>query len=265
LKAINLLILLLLLFSCETAVDWDFKPSQNGALAVEAIITNELKTQQIRLTLSYDELNGAAAPASGAQVRVSGEGENYPFTEDPGQPGVYRSAQPFAAQFFKEYTLEITWQGETYGASASMVQVLPMSKPTFRPAGLGRMTFAELPPLYSPHEQAMYEAVADWSHLGGPAPGRGKAYHYTLSSVDVSEVFRPDKETFTFPRFSIVTVRKHSLSDDFAAFCRALLLQTEWQGGVFDEDAASLPTNLSNGAMGYFAVCAVVEESVLAE
>jgi hypothetical protein len=259
------LCLSLSLLGCETAVDWDFKPGQNGALAVEAIITNELKTQQIRLTLSYDELNGAAAPARGAQVRVSGEGEHYLFAEDPGQPGVYRSAQPFAAQFFKEYTLEITWEGETYGASASMVQVLPMSKPAFRPVGLNRMAFAELPPLYSPHEQAMYEAVADWSHLGGPAPGRGKAYYYTLSSVDVSEVFRPDKQDFTFPRGSVVTVRKHSLSDDFAAFCRALLSQTEWQGGVFDEDAASLPTNLSNGAMGYFAVCAVVEEIVIAE
>jgi len=36
-----------------------------------------------------------------------------------------------------------------------------------------------------------------------------------------------------------------------------LLLETSWQGGVFPSDPANVNTNLSEGALGFFGICAV--------
>ena len=83
--------------------------------------------------------------------------------------------------------------------------------------------------------------------------------------LDISEIFRPPKATVVFPRGSVVFRQKYSLHPSFATYLRALLMETEWQGGVFDEASSSLPTNISNGGLGFFAVCAVLSEVVVAE
>ncbi|MCB9283862.1 MAG: DUF4249 family protein [Lewinellaceae bacterium] len=256
---------LLSLFSgCEAPVDWTFHPGENGELAVEAIITNEVRRQEIRLSRTYDDLNGDPSPVVGASVQVSGAGETYTFTESSSLPGVYISTEAFAAQLFTPYTLQIQWEGQTYEAQNSMVQVVPFQPLTFLPVGNtdSLRTIGSEPSLFSPHEQAMYEVDIDWRHLVGSDSARARVYYYTFNTIDVSELFRPPKETVYFPKGSVVTISKFSLDPEFAAFCRALVMETEWQGGVFDEASSSLPTNISNGGHGFFGVSAVLRDTV---
>lgn len=257
--------LLILLSACEEAVDWPFKPLENGHLAVEAIVTDEWKPQEVFLSLSYDEPRSGPAPATGATVQLSGGGETVGFAEDPGRPGQYVSTRPFAAGQAYEYTLEIEWDGQVYEARSRMVDVLPMPTFTFSPSeGTDSLTIGNPPPVYSPNEQAMYEIAIDWSHLNLPGPAQARLYFFTFNTIDVSGVFKPTKETVTFPRGSIVIVKKYGLDPAFAVYLRALMLETEWQGGVFDEASSSLPTNISNGGLGFFAVCAVRSDTLIA-
>ncbi|MBK7407765.1 MAG: DUF4249 family protein [Saprospirales bacterium] len=251
--------------SCEAPTDWTFHPLENGAFVVEAILTDELKTQEVSLSLSYNDLNGQPVSVTGAEVRITGGGAILDFAEASSRPGTYLSTQVFAAQLFTNYTLEINWEGETYEAENSMVQVIPFQKWTFNNVGAidSLRTIASVPSLYSPHEQAMYEVDIDWRHLVGSDSDRAKVFYYTFNTVDVNELFRPPQETVVFPKGSIVIVKKHSLNPAFAAYCRALLMETEWQGGVFDEASSSLPTNVSNGGVGFFGVCAVVSDTII--
>lgn len=265
-KYILSIVILLGAFGCEEQTDWTFHPQENGALVVEALITDEFKTQELRLSLSYSELNGEPEPASGASVNVSDGQSIFQFTEDPGDPGKYTSQQAFAAQTGKTYTMEIQWNGQFYQAENEMVAVLPFNKITFSAYGqTDSLTLGEVAPLYSPDEQAMYEINIDWSHLSGTEPNRAKLFFYTFSTVDVNELFKPPKETVAFPKGSIVIEKKHSLNDEFAAFYRALAMETDWQGGVYDENSASLPTNVSNGGLGFFGVSAVLSDTLVAE
>lgn len=255
-----------LFFSCETAVDWDFKPQESGGLAVEAIITNELKNQEVMLSLTFSDINGAPQPATGAQVRVSGAGETHLFPEDPANAGRYVSQEAFAAQLFTPYFLEITWEGQTYEAEAQMVQVLPFQPISFSPFGAAdSVVIGNVPNLFSPHEQALYVIDIDWSHLIPGESSRARLFYYTFSTVDVSELFRPPQETVPIPRGSVAVQSKYSLDPGFAAYIRALAMENEWQGGFFDESSASLPTNVSNGGHGYFGVCAVARDTLVAE
>ena len=233
---------------------------------MEAIITNELKTQEIRLTQSYNDQNGIPVPVSGAEVTVSDGQNSLSFLEDNAEAGSYLSPVPFRAQIGKTYTVEIQWNGQTYHAENEMIPVYPMNQPTFSPYGnTDSLTIGNVAPLYSPNEQAMYEINIDWSHLSSSEPNRAKLFFYTFSTVDISELFPPEKETVVFPKGSIVIEKKHSLNEDFAAFYRALALESDWQGGFYDENSASLPTNISNGAVGFFGVSAVLRDTLIAE
>jgi hypothetical protein len=39
-------------------------------------------------------------------------------------------------------------------------------------------------------------------------------------------------------------------------------METEWSGGLFDVQPGNVTTNLTNGALGYFAVCMIVSDTI---
>ena len=253
-------------YSCEEQVDWDFQSQENGVLVVDAIITDEFKKQEVFLSLSYDELNGQPTPVTNASIRMTDGLNSVEFLPDWNNPGNYLSRFPFSAQLHVPYTLEIDWNGSNYRAENSMVEVLPFNKLTFNKAGgTDSLQLGEVAPLYLPYEQAMYEVIVYWAHLVDTRPAWAQFFFYTFNTLDVSEIFRPEKETISFPKGSIVIQKKYSLNPEFAAYLRALLMETEWQGGVFDEASSSLPTNISNGGLGFFAVCAVRSDTLVAQ
>ena len=247
-------LILIVTIGCEEQTDWDFKPQENGALVVEAIITNEFKIQEIRLSQTFSELNGQPIPATGASI-IASDGQNSAgFVEDVAEPGKYNSVIPFAAQLNRIYKIDVLWNGQTYSAENEMIVVYPFNKMTFSAYGsTDSLIVGQVAPMYSPNEQAMYEINIDWSHLTDVEPNRAKLFYYTFSTVDVNELFRPTQETVVFPKGSVVIEKKHSLNDEFASFYRALVMETQWQGGVYDENSASLPTNISNGNIGWCA------------
>ena len=259
------LLMLGMFASCEEQTDWDFQSLENGALVVEAILTDEFKRQEVILSRSSNGLNDEAPSVSKAEVRVLGGGKTFLFREDFMQPGRYVSEKIFSAQSGVVYTLEIAWNGTTYLAESEMADILPFERMTFQSAGTDSLSIKEVAPLYLPHEQAMYEVDLFWAHLVNEESARAKLFFYTFSSIDINELFRPAQETVVFPKGSIVREKKYSLHPEFAAYLRALLMETEWQGGVFDEASGSLPTNISNGGFGFFAVCAVLNKTFLAE
>ena len=81
-KLIFALIISICLLSCEEATDWDLEPGENGKLVVDAILTNETIIQEVRLSLSYDDLNGTPQSVNNAIVTVEVNGLIFPFAAD---------------------------------------------------------------------------------------------------------------------------------------------------------------------------------------
>ena len=61
----------------------------------------------------------------------------------------------------------------------------------------------------------------------------------------------------------MISRKKFSASPAYKAFLRGVLSETEWRGGVFDVERANAPTNLSEGAIGFFAVSTVVSDTTV--
>ncbi|MFT5169169.1 MAG: hypothetical protein ACI8P3_004417 [Saprospiraceae bacterium] len=252
--------------ACREAIDWELKSGENGRLVVEAILTDELTFQEIKLSKSYDGLNEEAPTVNEANISVAVNGFSIRFFADSLNAGCYKSEVPFAVINNLEYTLNIEWQGERYEAKSFLSNVAPIPEITFQPVGTnGNLSFNESSFLYNANQQAMYEMNIDWSHLSTDSITKAKIIFYTFSSLEESELVRPDFEDIIFPTGSIVILKKFGLNDDFANYLRSLAIETDWNGGAFYSAPSSLPTNISNNGLGFFSTCAVVVDTLIAE
>lgn len=246
--------------------DWDFQTTSNQKLVVESILTTEQKKQSVRLSLSRTDPNGTPTPVTDAIVSVNNGQNDITFLASTEDSGLYESPQPVPALPGRLYTLTIIWNEETYTAENEMVFVSPIPQVKFnRINGPDSIKLGNPPGVFSATQQAMYEYNIDWSALTGEDSSRAQQVFYVFETIDASGIFRPDPEPVYFPEGSRVIVKKYGLNEGFADYLRALVMEIEWQGGVLDENSSSLPTNISNGGLGYFGVCAVRVDTVWAE
>ncbi len=257
-------LLAVMLYACEEQVDWPLTPGESGRLVVDAILTNEFKQQSIYLSENFLAQEGRALPIEQALVQLRGAGGQVLFDPVREEPGHYLSIFPFAIDKDQRYELQIRWQDQTYQAEAQLSFVTPLPPITFESlAGPDSLQLTLLGSPYHPLEQSMYEVHVDWRHLNPAGPNRAKLFFYTFSTVDGSQIFLPPREKVYFPAGSQVIVKKFGLSPDFAQYLRSIALETTWQGGLFDVSASN-PTSNIDGALGYFALCAVVSDTLVA-
>lgn len=253
---------LITVLSCEERFDVAIPSKEMSLIVVEGIITNERKNHLVKLTKPYDKVNGIAEPLSGAAVYIMEDTTNlFTLTEFPRGSGKYYTPM-IRGLSGKLYTLYFLFEGKAYFARDSPRPVQPLAPLAYRKTENGNVL--NLNPY---GDDANYvEHIITWAHTD-VCPGQdicnGRLIYYDLKTIDVNEMFKPDKEDLYFPDRSIVVRRKYSLSSEYKAFLRSMLSETEWRGGVFDIQRANVPTNLSAGATGFFAVCSVVSDTTV--
>ena len=273
-KLFTYLILIVLLASCEELSEHTLHTENHDFIVVDGMITNEVKFQTITLSKPVSQLNEKPQPVSGATILVSSELQVYTFHEDSTDAGRYISDIQFTGIRNRTYSLLVTSGSDVYSAKAVLEP--PVLLTEFIPLQYVKNTdddmyrIAKIPSSYNPANYAMFEIMLDWSMAPGyenlnPDSCRAKLYYYTLPTIDVSEVFAPGTEKITFPAGTIMTQRRYSLTYEHALFFRALLLETTWSGGYFNTAPANIPTNMSEGAAGFFGACGVMEKSEIVE
>ncbi len=255
---------ILLSFSgCEKKTDWTLKSQSSNLIVVDGIITSETKTQSLTLTFPVSELNAKPAPVTGAILQISDEDSVYRMTETLAGSGVYNSITPFSAREGKNYSLLIFYGKQIISAKSIMEPALLFNFLVYsKKEDSGLYNISWVASSFSTGTPAMWEVLLDWSK----APGyqqtdstrcKARMLFYTLSTLDVSEIFAPSVETISFPAGTMITETRYSLTPEYAEFIREVLLITQWQGSLFSTTPANVSTNLSVGGTGFFAVCGV--------
>lgn len=263
-----ILLLMLGLAGCEKETSWTLQQATGDLVVVDAIITDEIKTHTVKLSQTVSQLNDPPLAYSGASVLLSDGDSSYVLTEKPAGSGLYRTKNNFGAKTGKTYSLLISGKNGVFTAKANMVHGSAFAPLRYSKNKTNNLYHIDwVANTYNAEKAAMFEILIDWSKL--PAYSgmdslacTAKLYYYTLPTLDVSEIFAPELEKISFPAGSLITERRYSLSDDFAAYIRALLSETNWRGGLFDSAPANVPTNLSSGATGFFASCSVSSISI---
>jgi len=269
-KKFIIIIYFLIFISCEKKIDKEILSSDSKFVIIESIITNENINHKVKLTYSTQKLNQNIETISNAEVKIFDGSDTISFTESNLEPGTYISNEKIIAVVNYTYYLSVKINEKTYIASSNIIPVLDFEQVSYNLLEDSLCELTNIPPFYSPNENAMYEILIDWSHLpnyqdSSYNKSHSLLYFYKLKSIDVPQIFSPNQEKITFPIGSKITQKKYSLTDKHAEFYRSLLLETNWRGGIFDVEHGNVKTNFSNGALGFFGACTVIEKSFIVE
>ncbi|MFC2098142.1 DUF4249 family protein [Bacteroidota bacterium] len=260
---ILLLAILSLLLSCnEEPIDWELDTHRPDLLVVEAVLTNERKAHEVKISRPVADPSDVPEPVEGAAIAIF-DGTNATLLSES-SPGIYHTVPSFRAVYNKLYYLVIYNDGREYSAASFLVPVRRLDPLQYKRVQ-GQQNWYELV-LHETQDASMVEIWLDWSHLpafrGQPAEAtQARIVYYTVKSIDVNQWFKPGKERVFFPAGTRVVRRKYSMNQYQEDFVRTMMAETEWRGGLFDVQPGNVRTNLTQGAVGYFSVSTVVADS----
>lgn len=259
-----LVIMGVFLSACTEQVDLEdyIKSESTRVIVVEGLITDEFKPHQVRLTRSDKALpDSPYEPVSGAEVTISDGATLYYLTEDAVMPGNYLT-DSIRGEVNKTYNLIIKLNGEIYSASDTMVPVLKFGAPEgIRLGSLNPPKGNIQSPLivFGSNAPAMVQIRIDNPH---PDSKYTQLEYYTFPGVDADNILPSAVDAnLSYDEGTQITQTKYSLSQAHYFFLRALLLETEYKGGIFGSVRSNVPSNVDNGAFGFFGACAVIKRT----
>lgn len=261
------ILILILLTACEKEQKWDYDEGTLPDIVVDGMFTNEYRQHEVFISLPVSTLNDTAIPVSGAQVRILDIDSAYLLTEDPQQAGRYLTDSTVHGIVGRNYTLEIVYNGKTYTASDGLhagLMFVPLSLNMINEDSLYEISW--VCSNYSTQDPALYEIFLDWRHLEGfdSISSVARLYYYTLTSLDVGQFLVGDEDRVIFPVGTKISERRYSISDEYAAFLREMLIETQYNSGLVNMIPANTNGNFSNGAAGFFFCAGVVEYTTVA-
>lgn len=252
--------------SCTEPIELDLNTENNVRLVVNAELTSASKAHLVDLSLTTDYFQeGIPDRAENANVTISDGTNTEVLTELA--PGKYYTSDNFAGEENVEYTLTIDYDGETY---TSMETLLPVT-------ALDSISYIQYD---DPEDQEIY--YSQFAHFQEPS-AQGEYYLFRLKINDefygngISDWFFTDDSavngsyisadfyTFQAELGDTITFEQMSISKEVYENLNAVLLETEWRGGLFDGAPANVPANVNNGAVGAFIVSDIESKQFVIE
>jgi hypothetical protein len=260
-------------FSCEKDVILDLSDMEGRYLIVEANIDDSRVRQMVRLYRSssyYDPEKGL--PVSNAVISISDGEFDYYFTEpesERNQGNYYNIDMSAEMVTGKEYHLTVRNEGRIYTASSILNPVPDVDSVSLRVNMLSRIGIIN---------ETLVDIFIHYENL----PYRGNYYLINLYINDNIQTFTPSQKTVvsdesmdsyaslyvrSFRRSDLksgdkITVELRSISKEQYNFYTDFFMQSELSGNPFaGAPPANVPTNLSEGARGFFQVSSVATAS----
>ncbi len=265
-KYIILIVLSAFTLGCEEQIAWPLNNQNSDLIVVEGVLTNEKKQHVIKLSKPYVEQNLVPEIISGAILTIKEIDTNnittHLLTESPTHSGTYLT-DSIRAVTDKSYTLTILHNNKSYEASDTQPPTEPMlvidySLKTDSTYILNFNTSGDTPN-YIKH-------YLNWQGTDGCAISKAceaALIFYDLKTVDINQQFAPNQEVVEFPKGTIIIRKKYSVSNAYQEYLRGMLFETAWRGGLFDVYQANAASNLSEGAIGFFAVSTVLSDTTI--
>lgn len=262
--------IILLLIACEKDVVMDLTPDEGNLLVVEANLTNEDTAQVIRLSLTADFYNeNPPAAVTQAAVSVFINDDEYIFEHSNDSSGYYVYEDTWMPEIGDDFRLRILHEDEEYTAESKLRPVIELDSISFEvnpfSAAFGAGNNFDIVAHFAKiNTGEINHFLFNYYHNGNlktPNPrDKAVASDETISSyasVGVQTFDIQDKEDE-----DEITLEVRSISKKNLEFYEIFFNQTDLSGNPFaGPPPANLPTNISNGARGFFQVSAVSKAS----
>lgn len=255
------LIPICLLVNCEETQEPNIDANDPSLLVVEALITNENKRHEVRLTQTFSGLANSPKMISNALVALNDGDNTIILQQHPERPGIYLT-DTLRALIGKLYTLFIVHEEKEYFAIAASAFGAPLEPLVVVESDNDMIEYV----YQESSSPSMMEVQVRWDEAGEsgiPIAKEIRAFFYTLNVIDVNQIFAPDKEKVVFPKGAQLRRIKYSLTENHQEFLRSFLSEVDWRGGSFDVAPGNVRTNLSEGAIGFFAVSMTLSDMTI--
>lgn len=227
--------------SCVHEFPFSIDEIQKNTVVVEGEVTNEFINHTVYLSMLSDYQDTARIALRGAKVAVTSGDSTYLYKETA--DGIYTSMDKFAGITGNLYSLHVELRGAVLSAQTTMLPVTPPDKITYNifPDKMSVNTVAEPYVLENP---AKYVLKLSWTE-DDDTQKNATLYYYSLTTVDISQLFAPKVSETAFPPGTQIIERKYSIDRAYENYLRSLLAETRWSGGYFDEAHGNLHTNIT--------------------
>jgi hypothetical protein len=259
--------------SCTEKIDLDLNQGENNRLVVEGSITTEYKIHQVKLTRTSAYFqNQKGIPELNALVSIRNNDTTINLF-DIKNNGTYLTDRKYAGKTGKKYTLQIKLaNGQEFSASETILPVSQMDSVKYQ------YIKPELPFNKTAHYHINIFVRED------PAPGNYYQWEIFMDGNHVTDtlrlkVFASDEYVngsylsnwtiYRIPETKLrneqheIKVQMLSVSKEKYTFYYAILLETIYSGSAFSGTPANVPSNISNGALGFFSASAVSESTLI--
>lgn len=274
-------------YSCTESYDVNFK-YREPKLVVDAQLLDIDTINYIRLTLSkssfqsYQEMDGKNdsypieyfEPVKDAQVQVienaenafifDNENINIENNEKTKENGYYWS-NSLKIKAGNTYTLKINWQNKEYTSSCYVGQVPKIDTVTFElkdAPSIGKDKF-KIPYIWFKDNPATKDYYLFLTNNAGNGVWSRAILddEFLTPEVQGIDVFKGESILYwinAYPGENFdVRIEMHSISKEVYEYYKALIGQFRNDGGVYTPSPTSPPSNISNGALGFFRVSTV--------
>lgn len=250
------IIIALMLTSCVHEYAFRQGEVDMSTLVVSGYITNEYKRHTIEISRLSSYEDTVRNMLKGAFVAVSSGDSTYYYKET--SDGVYESENKFVGVAGSVFFLHIELGDSVIlSAKSTMMPVTPAEKITFHKHPDSLRSINYIAESFVQDNPAKYVIQLQWANPGGDESRIANLYYYSLTTVDISQLFAPKVQETRFPKGTQLIERKYSIDKDYEIFLRSLLAEQHWSGGYFDEAHGNLQTNIqcdrgSQKTAGYF-------------
>jgi hypothetical protein len=262
---IRFLVPVLIITACTEPMELELD-STFTRLVVEGSITTDTTTHRVKISKTTDFYDKGQPPAvSGAIVKISDGNNLVELSENPYGSGIYETPAGYYGTTGKTYTLLIELEEEiggftTYDASCLL---RPTAEPdsiqvVYQPAwgdGFWEIKlYAQDPPTQDYYKFLTYIndvlvtdslqevfVTDDRFFNGNYTNGIGVGY---LNALTEDNVLRPG---------DIVTLKMANLTEEYAHFIMTARIESGFNTPLFSGPPANVQSNVSNGAIGFFA------------
>lgn len=244
--------------SCTEDVEYTVGEME-PVIIVDGFFTSELKQHQVKLTWSSGVYNtDVPEPVKGATVTIVSGKDIIPLNEK--EEGYYYT-DSIAGDIGKTYSLNITYDGESYNSDEMLLKDVAdidcafmldgdttdlFTKGTYlvlmaakEPAGLGDYYLWNLYVNDTLYTDTIGEKVYNSDEL--------------IDGIEFTKVPIFFFDTTRLDKYDNLKLEMLSISEDYYDFLIALQME-RFRGSPFDGPAANVPTNMNNGALGFFVV-----------
>ncbi len=248
---LSILLMVLVVSSCEKVIQVNLDEASN-LVVIEGIITEGRVPQVVKLSRSVSITESSLFPAvQGAVVKVSDDfGNTFTLIESQTQPGTYTST--FRARAERIYVLNVVADGQTYTAQSKMPNPVVMDSLSVREFSFGGDLSKQVQAHYKdPIFDANNYRFVLFVHGKQASSIYADNDRFTNGNFVKNLLFHDDDTDGNLKSGDTATVLMQCI--DSAVFTYWYTLAQQSMNGPGGGTApGNPPSNISNGALGYF-------------